>query len=353
MHPLHQRHHPRGAAPRCALSRGGGLHPMAKYRAVCRRNDCGGGWAQPPFPPMPGVHGGAQHRHAQRRASRHPQSRPRCCRRAVRHVSGRRRLPAPPWASNISCAPTGVGSTAISMAMPTPWSAMGAWCCAAHRTTTRRRWRNATSTWSPPSFPTHLARQVRGMDEGVDAWEDWAFHIRLAQAGICGYRTDQPIFVYRVYEGDRMTRFYGGDSAHMTRVLERYHNEQGGDHRWRVVVEETLRLAAVAAQAVQDTPAPTPVDVGGRVRIKYLGNEDSLPFDLGNNRLIRLGKHASRRYADVTAGRGRVAEGADRHCGRAADRSGSASAWPPPDCAGQRRAHTGCAVKVVRPKRAP
>ena len=200
-------------------------------------------------------------------------------------------------------------------------------------------------------IPTHLARQVRGMDEGVDAWEDWAFHIRLAQAGICGYRTDQPLFVYRVYEGDRMTRFYGGDSAHMTRVLDRYQNEQGGITMAGCCGGD-VRLAAMAAQAVQDTPAPTPVDVGGRVRIKYLGNEDSLPFDLGNNRLIRLGKHASRRYADVTADEAAwLRERTDIVVVSQID-----PAAPPPGPLPIVQASdvlTSDAVKVVRPKRAP
>lgn len=199
-------------------------------------------------------------------------------------------------------------------------------------------------------IPTHLARQVGGMDEGVDAWEDWAFHIRLAQTGICGYRTDQPIFVYRVYEGDRMTRFYGGDSAHMTRVLERYHNEQG-EIPMAGCCGGDAGLAAVAAQAIQDTPAPTPVDVGGRVRIKYLGNEDSLPFDLGNNRLIRLGKHASRRYADVTPEEAAwLGERTDIAVVPQID-----PAVPPPDPLPIVQASdvlTPDAPKVVRPKRA-
>lgn len=150
-------------------------------------------------------------------------------------------------------------------------------------------------------IPTHLVRAVGSLDEAGDAWEDWAFHIRLAKAGICGYRTDQPIFVYRVYEGDRMTRFYGGDPELMAIVRRRYINAQG-------VIEMAgccggdATLAQIAGQAVANAPAPDPVGVeGGKVRVKYVGEDTSaIPFDFGGGVLIRLGNNPSRRYADVT-----------------------------------------------------
>lgn len=149
-------------------------------------------------------------------------------------------------------------------------------------------------------IPTHLARSVGGMDEGVDAWEDWAYHIRLAKAGICGYRTDQPIFVYRVYEGDRMTRFYGGDPELMRLVRIRYINEQG-------VIEMAsccggdATSAQMAAKGIFGATPPEPVAIeGDKVRIQYLGDEGSIPFDFGGGVLVRLGNSPSRRYADVT-----------------------------------------------------
>lgn len=148
-------------------------------------------------------------------------------------------------------------------------------------------------------IPRHLVLQVGGLDEEGDAWEDWAFHIRLARAGICGYRTSQPIFVYRVYEGDRMTRFYGGDPELMAIVRRRYINQEGvipmagccgGD----------ATMAQIATNAVMGAPAPEAVDIGGLVRVKYVGEEGSIPFDFGGGRLIRLGNSPTRRYADVT-----------------------------------------------------
>jgi len=149
-------------------------------------------------------------------------------------------------------------------------------------------------------IPAYQVRQVGGMDERVDAWEDWAFHLRLAIAGICGYRVDEPIFVYRVFEGDRMTVF-NKDHSTMEPVWALYRNEQGvipmagccgGD----------ATLAQVAGLAVEGVAAPPAVAIeGNKVRVKYVGEErNSTPFDFGRGDPIRLGANPTHRYADVT-----------------------------------------------------
>lgn len=149
-------------------------------------------------------------------------------------------------------------------------------------------------------IPTHLVKAVGGMDERGDAWEDWRFHIRLAQAGICGYRTNQPIFVYRVYEGNRMTRFYGGDARLMQEVWDDYRNSEGVIPMASCCGGDAT-LAQIAGRAVLGAPTPEPVAIQGNlVRVQYVGEEGSVPFDLGGGVLIRLGNSASRRYADVT-----------------------------------------------------
>lgn len=151
-------------------------------------------------------------------------------------------------------------------------------------------------------IPTYQVRQVGGMDERVDAWEDWAFHIRLAMAGICGYRTNQPIFVYRVYEGDRMTRFYGGDPELMTKVRAHYLNEQGVIPMSSCCGGDAT-LAQIAGQAVAGAPAPEAVMMeGGLVRVEYLGEErGSQTWDYPDrHHAIRLGNNTIDRYKDVT-----------------------------------------------------
>lgn len=150
-------------------------------------------------------------------------------------------------------------------------------------------------------IPAHLVRSVGGMDERGDAWEDWRFHIKLAQAGICGYRTNQPIFVYRVYEGDRMTRFYGSSNPELMEAVWRDYRNSEGVIPMAGCCGGDATLAQLAGRAVAGAPAPEPIDVqGGMVRVEYLGDEGSIPFDFGPGRLIRLGNNASRRYADVT-----------------------------------------------------
>lgn len=150
-------------------------------------------------------------------------------------------------------------------------------------------------------IPTKHARAVGGYDEGVDAWEDWSFHLRLAIAGVCGYRLPIPIFTYRVYEGERMTRFYGGDRALMEAVQRRYTNQEG-----RIDMASCCGgdagLAAIAAQAVLGAPqgGARPME-GGMVRVEFLGEErGTQTWEPTRGRLIRLGNNAMARYADVT-----------------------------------------------------
>ena len=149
-------------------------------------------------------------------------------------------------------------------------------------------------------IPTHIVKKIGGMDERVDAWEDWAFHLRLAIAGVCGYRTDQPIFVYRVFEGDRMTVF-NKDRSTMEPVWKLYRNEQG-------VIEMAAccggdaTLAQFAGLAIEGAPASPAVSVGNNmVRVKYVGEDkNSTPFDFGRGEPIRLGANAMHRYANVS-----------------------------------------------------
>jgi hypothetical protein len=149
--------------------------------------------------------------------------------------------------------------------------------------------------------PTKHWRAVGGWDEGVDAWEDWSGHLRLAIAGICGHRIPQPIFTYRVYEGDRMTRFYGGAPELMEQVLVRYRNK-GGVIPMASCCGGDADLAQIAANAALGAPMPPAAEMdGGKVRVEYIGDDkgaQTWEYPFGST--IRLGNNTIDRYRDIT-----------------------------------------------------
>lgn len=149
--------------------------------------------------------------------------------------------------------------------------------------------------------PTKHVRAVGGFDEAIDAWEDWTLWLRLGIAGICGVRVPVPVFTYRVYEGDRMQRFYSGDPALMHAVLNRYRNERGeipmaGCCGGDAALQQVAR--SIADQGRGDTD---PLDVGsGMVRIEYSGPErGSFSLTPPGYGEVRLGNNAIDKYKNV------------------------------------------------------
>jgi glycosyltransferase involved in cell wall biosynthesis len=150
--------------------------------------------------------------------------------------------------------------------------------------------------------PRYAAIDCGGFDETVDAWEDWTFWIRMAQRGQCGLRIPVPIFVYRVYEGDRMRRFYNGDRSHMQTIWDKYRDESGVIPMANCCGGDPS-LSKIAGDAIAGMTDPQGLAVGrGLVRVRYLGDErGSVPYEITRGRIIRLGNNASNRFADVTA----------------------------------------------------
>lgn len=152
--------------------------------------------------------------------------------------------------------------------------------------------------------PTRHWRAVGGWDERVDAWEDWTGHLRLAIAGVCGHRLPLPVLTYRVYEGDRMQRFYGGAPEHMEAVWALYRNKEG-----RIDMASCCGgdggLAALAQQALAGVSLNEAAPMaGGLVRVEYTGEDRGSqswkdPFDPRWVTPIRLGNNAIDRYKDV------------------------------------------------------
>lgn len=147
--------------------------------------------------------------------------------------------------------------------------------------------------------------RVGGFDEGVDIWEDWTPFLRLGQVGVCGVRIPaMPVLVYRVYEGDRMTRHYGGDAGLVEAVRARYRNPQTGVIEMASCCGGDPKLAALAGQAVAGLPTPDAAPMeGGKIRVQYEGPErGTVTYEpLWNpGRVIKLGANAMHRTADVS-----------------------------------------------------
>ena len=149
--------------------------------------------------------------------------------------------------------------------------------------------------------PTQHWRAVGGWDERVDAWEDWAGHLRLAIAGVCGHRLPQPILTYRVYEGERMQQFYGGAPEHMEAVWRLYRNKEGQIPMANCCGGDPA-LAQLAANAALGAPLPEAAPMaGGKVRVEYIGEDrGTQTWEHPWGTPIRLGNNAIDRFKDVT-----------------------------------------------------
>lgn len=149
--------------------------------------------------------------------------------------------------------------------------------------------------------PTKHWRAVGGWDERIDAWEDWTGHLRLAMAGICGHRIPQPVFTYRVYEGERMTQFYGGAPEHMEAVWKLYRDKEGRIPM-RSCCGGDAPLAQLAANAVAEAPLVDAAPMaGGLVRVEYIGDDrGTQTWEYPWGHPIKLGNNAIDRFKDVT-----------------------------------------------------
>lgn len=148
--------------------------------------------------------------------------------------------------------------------------------------------------------PAREVRRVGGFDTRVDAWEDWTLWLRLAIAGVCGDRISDPVFMYRVYEGERMTTFFR-DRSTMQPIYDLYRDSEG-----RIPMASccggAADLARLAGDAVLQAPAPAALAVGsGLLRVEYVGpSRGAFTYDLSPGRQIRLGNNEIDRYADVS-----------------------------------------------------
>ena len=71
-------------------------------------------------------------------------------------------------------------------------------------------------------YPVAAWRQVGGFDTELTHWEDWDFHLRLADAGICGTKIPAPLWTYRKTLGKRREENMAAFDAGKTAILDRW-----------------------------------------------------------------------------------------------------------------------------------
>lgn len=136
--------------------------------------------------------------------------------------------------------------------------------------------------------PTQAAQAVGGFPEDIRIWEDWAFYLRLAQAGVCGQKIPASIIVYRLAEG---TNRQDGerDPALAAQVQARY--VENGRIRNLMGCCGNPQPTIQAAQGAAATLGPLGTEDTGPVRMEYQGDNDgAISFRLSSGRTYKGGR---------------------------------------------------------------
>lgn len=66
--------------------------------------------------------------------------------------------------------------------------------------------------------------QVGGFEEDAPGWEDWDFHLKLLQLGVCGTRVKTPLITYNMHYGQRREENFSDKDNLLEYILERHKN---------------------------------------------------------------------------------------------------------------------------------
>jgi hypothetical protein len=146
-------------------------------------------------------------------------------------------------------------------------------------------------------IPTAAAQAVGGFPGDIRIWEDWAFYLALAQAGVCGQKVPAATIVYRLAEGSN--RADGErDPALAERVRTRY-IENGRIKNRMGCCGQSGPTHGAAKQAADSLGVLGTGDDGGLVRMEYQGDNDgAVSFRVASGNTYRGGRVQSR-YANV------------------------------------------------------
>jgi glycosyltransferase involved in cell wall biosynthesis len=155
-------------------------------------------------------------------------------------------------------------------------------------------------------IPTDWARAVGGFDEGLPAWEDWDFTIKLAASGHCGARVAQPLLVYRLHTGQRREAAKGQEAQLYAAIQDRYAAYTTGETPMPGCCGGNANIVTFAQKRLDALDEPQPAGVvipeGAQVvRLEYIGDEWGAQTFIGrpSSRIYRGGANPSDRYQDV------------------------------------------------------
>ena len=75
-------------------------------------------------------------------------------------------------------------------------------------------------------LPKSWHEEIGGFDEGMPSWEDWDYAIRLAKAGKCFVRVQEPLWVYRLYATTGRRELGRQKSESLVQYMQHKHSEE-------------------------------------------------------------------------------------------------------------------------------
>jgi len=149
-------------------------------------------------------------------------------------------------------------------------------------------------------FPKAAWTEVGGYDEGIPAWEDWDFQLKLAAIGCCGTRYPAPLFTYRSDLGMRRNDNYANFDVSKAGISAKWETYFNGKDTLMGCKSCGGGGGQVGAQQVRapEVKIDLPEDVSGYVMVEYIGGQeaDSIfkgqvsgqSYRFGNNETSRL-----------------------------------------------------------------
>ena len=135
--------------------------------------------------------------------------------------------------------------------------------------------------------PVEYWNRVGGYDEELPAWEDWAFQLKLAAAGICTRRVAIPLFSYRKHTGFRRNENFAGFDEAKAAMMSKDFGMDGGEllacKSCPGGQQTTYSRGGSGLAAANGGVAPmkaSDIGTGDAVLIKYVGDKmGTIPYE--------------------------------------------------------------------------